>query len=177
VKRHSYLFAAFSVGKLTRETCGRMLGVLSSRVAAPGTGGRLEVFTDGNDDYVRMLPVIFRVENLSYGQLVKVKDERGKLMGKERRVVFGDPDLGMIETVNVENFNGILRERLGRLVRRTKCISKERRRLWCAVCFFQFYWNFVSQIRRGKTPAMMEGLSPRVWTWHDFFYYELNHLN
>ncbi len=148
----------------------------ASRVAAPGIGERVEVFTDGNDDYVHMLPVYFRVENLSYGQLVKVRDMRGRLMGKERRVVFGDPDLGEIETVNVENFNGVLRERLGRLVRRSKCISKTRRRLCCAVSFFQFYWNFVSQIRRGVTPAMMEGLSPRIWTWHDFFYAELNHL-
>jgi hypothetical protein len=153
-----------------------MLGVFSSHVAAPGTGERVEVFTDGNDDYVRMLPVYFRVENLSYGQLVKVRDMRGRLMEKKRRVVFGDPDLGEIETVNVENFNGVLRERLGRLVRRSKCISKTRRRLCCAVSFFQFYWNFVSQIRRDVTPAMMEGLSPRIWAWHDFFYAELNHV-
>jgi IS1 family transposase len=32
--------------------------------------------------------------------------------------------LGDVETTDVENFNGILRERLGRLVRRTKCFAK-----------------------------------------------------
>ena len=96
-------------------------------MVAPGIGERVEVFTDSNDDYAHILPVYyFRVESLCYGQLVKVRDERGRLAGKERRGVFGDLEVGLIETVNMENFNGILRERLGRLVRRTKCVSKEK---------------------------------------------------
>jgi len=143
----------------------------------PQDGEKVEVFTDGNDDYVYMLPRYFDVEDLNYGQLVKLRDEQGRLIGKERRVIFGDPDVDDIETTDVENFNGILRERLGRLVRKTKCISKKKQRLHCAISFFQFYWDFVSQIRRGKTPAMIEGLSTRIWTWHEFFYAKLNHLN
>ena len=143
----------------------------------PQDGEKVEVFTDGNDDYVYMLPRYFDVEDLNYGQLVKLRDEQGRLIGKERRVIFGDPDVDDIETTDVENFNGILRERLGRLVRKTKCISKKKQRLHCAISFFQFYWDFVSQIRRGKTPAMIEGLSTRIWTWHEFFYAKLNRLN
>lgn len=50
---------------------------------------------------------------------------------------------GDVETVNVENFNSILRERVGRLVRRTKCFSKQKQRLWCDVMPFQFYWDFI----------------------------------
>jgi len=143
----------------------------------PQHGEKVEVFTDGNDDYVYGLPSYFAVEDLNYGQLVKLRNDKGRLIGKERRVIFGDPDVEDIETTDVENFNGILRERLGRLVRRTKCISKKKQRLQCAISFFQFYWDFVSQIRRGKTPAMIEGLSARIWTWHEFFYAELNHLS
>ena len=146
-------------------------------MTAPQQGEKVEVFTDGNDDYVYMLPNYFDVMYLNYGQLVKLRDENGRLVGKERRVIFGDPDVDDIETTDVENFNGVLRERLGRLVRKTKCISKKKQRLHCAISFFQFYWNFVSQIRRGKTPAMIEGLSTQTWTWHEFFYAELNHLN
>jgi hypothetical protein len=108
---------------------------------------------------------------------VKIRDERGRLIEKEKRIIYGDPGVEDIETVNVENFNGILRERLGRLVRRTKCISKKKQRLHCAISFFQFYWNFISQIKRHRTPAMIEGLSTQIWTWHEFFYTKLNHLN
>ena len=35
-------------------------------------------------------------------------------------------------------------ERLGRLVRESKCFSKVKRRLVCAVELFRFYWNFVN---------------------------------
>jgi hypothetical protein len=126
---------------------------------------------------VYALPVYFPVENLSYGQLMKIRDERGRLIGKEKRIVYGDPEVEDIETINVENFNGILRERLGRLVRRTKCISKKKPRLHYAISFFQFYRNFISQIKRHRTPAMIEGLSNHTWTWHEFFYSKLNHLN
>jgi len=177
VKRHSYLFAAFAIGKWTQKTCSQMLCDFSNRVMSPEDGRKVEIFTDGNDDYVYALPVYFPVENLSYGQLVKIRDERGRLIGKEKRIVYGDPEVEDIETINVENFNGILRERLGRLVRRTKCISKKKPRLHCAISFFQFYWNFISQIKRHRAPAVIEGLSNHAWTWHEFFYSELNHLN
>jgi hypothetical protein len=171
------LFAAFAIGKWTQQTCGQVLCDFSNKVTILQQGDKVEVFTDGNDDYVYMLPQYFDVENLNYGQLVKLRDKNGRLVGKERRVIFGEIDVNDIETTDVENFNGILRERLGRLVRKTKCISKKKQRLYCAVSFFMFYWNFVSQIRRGKTPAMLEGLSAKIWTWHEFFYTELNHLN
>lgn len=118
----------------------------------------IEVFTDGNDDYTYALKSLFPQDNINYGQLVKIRDSRGKLLRKERRIIHGDPDEDDIDTVNVENFNGILRERVGRLVRKTKCFSKKKSRLICAVTLFEFYWNFVSEFRRGESPAMIEKL-------------------
>jgi hypothetical protein len=66
--------------------------------------------------------------------------------------------LGEVEMTNVENFNGILRERLGRLVRKTKCFAKVQRRLVCSIELFQFYWNFIKEFERGRSPALIEGL-------------------
>ncbi|MCD6208370.1 MAG: IS1 family transposase [Methanosarcinales archaeon] len=43
-----------------------------------------------------------------------------------------------METTDVENYNGILRERTGRLVRKTKCFSKRKRMLECSLHVFQF---------------------------------------
>ena len=137
---------------------------------------KVEVFTDGNDDYTYTLRGFFPLDTINYGQLVKIRDSRGKLIRKERRIIYGSPDEEDIDTTNVENFNGILRERVGRLVRKTKCFSKKKYRLFCALNLFQFYWNFMSEIRRNKSPAMVENLSGRLWTWHDFFYAELTHI-
>jgi hypothetical protein len=92
-----------------------MLSDFSAKVVVPQEKEKLEVFTDGNDDYVYALPTYFGVESVNYGQLVKIRDDRGRLIWKEKRIIFGDPLIDDIETVNVENFNGILRERVGGL--------------------------------------------------------------
>lgn len=173
MKRHSYLFVAFAVGKWTQQTCSEMLNKFKRCLRLSRKGEKIEVFTDGNDDYTYALPNFFRVKRLSYAQLVKIRDENGRLIRKEIKVVYGDPDADEVETVNVENFNSILRERVGRLVRKTKCFSKKKSRLCCVVGFFQFYWDFVSEIRRGVTPAMIEKCATHVWTWHEFYYSKL----
>ncbi|MEM4091328.1 MAG: hypothetical protein QXQ46_11430 [Thermoplasmatales archaeon] len=55
--------------------------------------------------------------------------------------------------------NGILREGVGRLVRKTRCFSKKKHRLYCAVALFQFYWNSMLEFRRGTSPVMLENLA------------------
>ena len=52
--------------------------------------------------------------------------ENGRVVRKEKKTICGNLDLGDIETTDVENCNGILRERTGRLVRKTKCFSKRK---------------------------------------------------
>jgi hypothetical protein len=136
----------------------------------------LEVFTDGNDDYSYVLPLCFQLGLIDYGQLVKIK-WNGRLVGKRKLVVYGEPVLGDIETTDVENFNSILRECLGCLVRQSKCFSKVKRRLVCAVGLFGFYWNFINEFKRKASPAKLEGLTDHLWTWREFFYSKLNILN
>jgi hypothetical protein len=151
-----------------------MIGKLYERTVTPSSESRIEIFTDGNDDYTYVLPNYYDVNTINYGQLVKVR-ENGKVVDKERRVVYGNPE--DIETNNIENFNGILRERIGRLVRKTKCFSKRKSRLESALHIFQFYWNFMNNFRRGKSPAMLEELTDHLWTWNEFFYFKLSALD
>jgi len=145
-----------------------MLSILSSRIETPTENNKLEIYTDGNDDYEYTLPVYFSPDRMDYGQLVKIR-KNGTLVGKEKRIIFGNPDPKKIETTDVENFNGILRERVGRLVRKTKCFSKKKSKLNDAINLFQFYWNFMNNFhRRGSSPAMLEGLEDHIWSWHEF---------
>ena len=172
MKRHSYLFAAFSVGKWTQETCMELMKKLAAATRQPSWQSTLELFTDGNDDYAYVLPKCFPLGLIDYGQLVKVK-EHGRLLRKERMVVYGVPALGDVETTDVENFNGILRERLGRLVRKTKCFAKVEKRLVCSLELFQFYWNFIKEFERRKSSGLIEGLTDHVWSWHEFLHKRL----
>ncbi len=97
----------------------------------------MDIFTDGNDDYTYVLAKYYANTCINYGQLIKIK-EKGRLIAKEKRTIYGNPDPMDIETTDIENFNGILRERCGRLVRRSKCFSKYKGR-------FRVLRNFISQ--------------------------------
>lgn len=140
------------------------------RVQLPLPDDKIEIFTDGNSDYEQVLSELYAETCMNYGQLVKIK-ENGKLVDKEKRIVYGDLDPEDIETTDIENFNGICRERGGRLVRKTKCFSKKNHRLECAIHLLQFYWDFINEFKRDTSPAMLEGLTDHVWSWHEFFMY------
>jgi len=131
--------------------------------------GKTTFYSDGNDDYRYVLPEYF--EDLDYGQMVK-KRENGKVVDKEKRVLIGNPCEKNIETYNVENFNSILRNFLSRLVRKGKGFTKIAPRLYDALAFFQFVWNFIHQMKNKKTPAMIEGLAEQAWTWKKFLIYQ-----
>ena len=146
------------------------------RVELPFPDNKIEIFTDGNSDYEHVLSELYAETCMDYGQLIKVR-KGGRVVDKIKRVVFGSPELCEIETTDIENSNGILRERIGRLVRKTKCFSKYKRRLVCAIELFQFYWDFINEFRRKTTPAMLEGIAIRPLTWHDFFYHSITIAN
>jgi hypothetical protein len=152
-----------------------MVRKLAKVIKVPSLQCPLEVFTDGNDDYSYVLPLCFQLGLVDYGQLIKIK-RNGRVGGKKKIVVYGEPSLKDIETMEVENFNSLLRERLGRLVRASECFSKVKRRLVCSVELFKFYWNFINDFRCGCSPAKLEGLTDHLWSWHEFFYCKQNIL-
>jgi len=151
-----------------------MIEKLYERTSLPFPDSKIKIFSDGNDDYTYVLREFYADTCMDYGQLIKIR-EKGRVIDKEKRIIYGHPDLDDIETTDVENFNGILRERIGRLVRKSKCFSKYKRRLECSIHLFQFYWNFMNNFKRGVSPAMLEGLEDHVWSWHEFFYFRINY--
>lgn len=144
-----------------------MIEKLFWRVELPFPNDKIQIFSDGNDDYEYILPKFYADTCIDYGQIIKIR-EKGKVVDKKNKIVFGSPEIKDIETTNVENFNGILRERIGRVVRKTKCYSKKKSRLGNAIEFLQFHWNFMDTIHDNLTPAMIESLSDYIWNWDDF---------
>lgn len=175
VKRESLFFVGFAVGTWSQRTCGTLVKQLADSVRQPTFKLKLEVYSDGNDDYSVVLPEYFHRDSLRYGQLIKHKKGR-RLVRICRRKVYGNPTPGAINTTWVECFNSILRRRLSRLVRRSGDHSKRKLGLEHALGFFRFYWNFM-HARGGNTPAMLEGLSGRVWSWRAFLHAKLTDTN
>lgn len=147
-----------------------MFEKLTTRIKRPTYEEKLTIYSDGNDDYEYVLPEFYSKNVIDYGQLVKIR-EKGKVIDKIKKVIYGTPSVDDIETTDVENFNGILRERIGRLVRKTKCFTKKKQFLEKAINIFQFYWNTMSVLPKKQTPAIMEGLTDHIWNWREFFYF------
>ncbi len=151
-----------------------MLLLAAQRLQTPTLTNKLKIFSDGNDDYTTTLSEVFEQDTVEYGQLIKIR-EHGKVVDKIRRVVYGEPEVEDIETTDVENFNGIIRERLSRFVRKTKCHGKKLSRLRNALSLFQFYWNFMKPLHKNLTPAMHEGLIGKTVTWGNFLHMKLSY--
>lgn len=144
-----------------------MIEKFHHRVELPYHDKKLEIFTDGNDDYEYVLPEFYDMTNINYGQLIKVR-KGGRVVDKIKRIIFGNPDIYDIETTDIENFNGIMRERIGRLVRKTKCHTKKKKNLKNSIELLQCYWNIMKPIHGESSPAMIESLTNHIWTWDDF---------
>ena len=117
-----------------------MVELVFGRTKLPTSDNKIEIYSDGNDDYTVVLAEYYSENCLIYGQVIKIR-EGGKVVEKIKKPIYGNPDTQKIETTDVENYNSILSERWGRLVRRTKCISKKKAVLNYALGFFQFHWN------------------------------------
>ena len=131
---------------------------------------KIQIFSDGNDDYTNTILEYYADTCVDYGQVIKIR-ERGKIVDKIKKVIYGTLNFDEIETTDIENMNSICRERLGRLVRETKCFSKNKQRLINAFELFHFYWNFLDKLTKSKTPAMIEGLANHQWSWEEIFYF------
>ena len=153
-----------------------MFNQFEDYIRQPTYKQKLEIYSDGNDDYVGVLQEYFHRDSLCYGQ--KVKSKNGvKIIPALKRKVFGNPNYEDIDTNNNECFNSILRNRLSRLVRRSQCHSKTKYALNSALFLFQFYWNFIHELGKNVTPAILEKQATKVWTWGNFLHAKLSYTN
>ena len=170
IKRETNLHLAHAVGKRIDLIAEHIVWKLSTILQLPTFTYKLEVYTDGNKQYITALLTHFRKDCIVYGQLIKKKKNK-RFVYKFKKKIFGNPDYNDIDTVNIESYNSILRERIGCLVRRTKCFSKQRSRFEKRLDIFQAYNNTMKEDSDGKTPCMKEDLTAKKWQWMDFFMY------
>jgi hypothetical protein len=116
-----------------------------------------------------------------YLQVVKQR-ENGRMVGVKLRVIFGDKDdvLALLgkSTAYIERTHLTMRLFNGRLTRRTLAFSKELRMYRASAAWEDIVYNFVRPLGtlrvevfndpkrrwRPRTPAMVAGLTDRVWT-------------
>ena len=137
---------------------------------------RVTVTTGG-----RTWAVLHRTPGVRLTQVVKHRCGR-RLDHVEVRAILGAP-VSQPHTVHVERFNGVLRDRLGCLTRKTHAFAKDAV-TWDAafsLAIFEHNWlrphpalrqllpEPIGQRRyHRRTPAMLLGLADQPWTWLDF---------
>lgn len=149
-----------------------MFNQFEDRVRQPSYKHKIKIYSDGNDDYTTVLPEYYNKDCLCYGQKIKTKDGE-KVFPAIKKAVYGNPNLWEIDTNTNESFNSILRGKLSRLVRRTKDYSKNKYALEDSLWMFQFYWNFMHQLHKKVTPAILEKQATKIWTWGNFLHTKL----
>lgn len=169
-------FAAYGIGKWNKSTIRAMFNQFENYIKQPTYKQKLEIYSDGNDDYKSVLLEYFNKDSICYGQKVKSKNGE-KVIPAIKRKVYGNPDPNKIDTNINESFNSILRGKLAKLVRRTKTHPKTKYELDKTLALFQFYWNFMHELQKKMTPAILEGKATKVWTWGSFFHAKLTFIN
>ncbi len=153
-----------------------MFNKFEDYVQQPDYKHKLQIYSDGNNDYTSVLVEYFNKDCLCYGQKIKSKDGI-KIFPAIKRKVYGNPDQEEIDTNTNECFNTQLRKHLSRLVRKTQCHAKAKHALNNALFLFQFYWNFMHEFEKNVTPAILEKQATKVWSWGNFLHTKLTFVN
>ncbi len=117
---------------------------------------------------------------VSLTQTIKQRDRRGRVVGITTRATIGEA-VPQPVPVHVERLNGVLRDRLAALTRKTHAFAKTTR-TWDAllgVAIFEHNWLRPHPALRQpsdqpgrrylrRTPAMAIGLTDHVWSWTEF---------
>jgi transposase-like protein/IS1 family transposase len=169
IERHTKLVLAFELGKRTETSTNRFMQKLAK---ATHPDQPFQLTTDGLATYPS---AVYRAlgDRVDYAQHIKIygqtpEGERryspAKVIGAEKKDIYGDPDTQRICTSHIERQNGSLRQWCKRLTRLTYAFSKKWAHLKAALGLHFAYYNFCrvhSTIK--QTPAMASGLATRAW--------------
>lgn len=134
-------------------------------------------------------PRLERTPGVGLTQVIKTREGRRVVEVRVRHCFGPEPELA--HTVHVERRNGVLRDRLNCLTRKTHAFAKRDATWDAAVTLSLFEGNWMlahSALRvkeeglpdgrkyRRRSPAMAIGLAEHVWSWAEFLTY-FAHIN
>ena len=181
----SKLIATYAIGKRSADNARRFMVDLANRIALPtptDTGERAgvipQISTDAFAAYPEAVDLAFG-SYCQYGQIIKSyrnADQPGRyaapeMIDTERREIFGHVELDTICTSHVERQNLTTRTLMKRFTRLSLCFSKKLENLAAAVAIYVAYYNFCwnHKTLKGRSPAMMAGITSRPWSMEELF--------
>ena len=121
------------------------------------------------------IPNNFPKESVNYGCKKKIR-KNGRIVGMVNRVIFGNIPKNIIAINHIDGFCSKLRERISCFTRKGRGFGKKKECLVQRLEIFSIQHNFMEK-KKGKTPAMREGLINKPLSWETFFLIRLRALN
>jgi IS1 family transposase len=165
------LIPSYVVGKRDSYHAKAFMSDLASRLV-----NRVQISSDSLRAYEDAIESGFGSE-VDYAQVVKtygvtplgkaaaVRYSPAEVIGIEKTVVTGSPDISRVSTSHVEKQNHTLRMHCRRLTRLTNAFSKKFENFEAAVALNFAYYNFCKTNRAIRmTPAQAAGIESSAWT-------------
>jgi IS1 family transposase len=191
IDRASRFVVAHASGPREEELAARVFAQTKQRSA----GQALPWCSDGWRPYPEQLLCAYRQpvrtgrrgrpplrlpEGISLTQTIKHRDERGRLLRVETRATFGVA-VAQPALVHVERRNGVCRDRLNALTRKTHAFAKTATTWDALLDLHVFEQNWLhphpalrqpvivsGRVYDPRTPAMALRLTDHIWTWREF---------
>ena len=171
-KRKTQFFICFVVGKWNDFTCNEFYSLLSKRVRFPTTKRRITIISDGNKQNLTGIPNHFPQGCINHAIRKKIKIDQ-KIVGIISKIILGTIPKDEISITQIDGFCSKLRERISCYTRKARSFAKRKLCIEQRLEIFSIQHNFI-EAKKGKTPAMKEGLQSRPLTWNTFFHKRLS---
>ena len=149
--------------------------MLFKRVRFPTIKRRITIIADGNKQNFIAIPNNFPQCSVNHAIKKKVRINQ-KVVGIISKVILGNVSKSEIEISQIDGFCSKLRERISCFVRKARSFAKRKLCIEQRLEIFSVQHNFI-ETKKGKTPAMKEGLQSKPLTWELFFHKRLSILN
>jgi len=174
-KRKTQFFIGFSVGKWNEDTCNNFYKMLSSRLRFPTQKRKVTINTDGNEQNIGGIQKHFHVDAVNYSRRKKIRKNQ-KIVGVVSEIIFGNQDRKNIGITQIDGFCSKLRERISCFTRKARSFAKRKTGLEDRLEIFSVQHNFMEK-KNGKTPAMKEELTAKIWCWSEVLHVRITTLN
>ena len=173
-KRKTQFFVCFVVGKWNDFTCNEFYLLLSKRVRFPTRKRKITIFSDGNRQNLTAIPNIFPQGSINHAIRKKIKINQ-KIVGVISKIILGNIPKDEVSITQIDGFCSKLRERISCYTRKARSFAKRKLCIEQRLDIFSIQHNFI-ETKKGKTPAMKEGLQSKPLTWNTFFHKRLSIL-
>ncbi len=174
-KRKTQFFICFVIGKWNDFTCNEFYSLLSKRVRFPTRKRKITIISDGNKQNLIAIPNNFPQGNINHAIRKKIRINQ-KIVGVVSRIILGNIPKDEISITQMDGFCSKLRERISCYTRKARSFAKRKLCIEQRLEIFSIQHNFI-EMKKGKTPAMLEGLQRKPLTWNTFFHIRLTTLN